>query len=571
MVLYIRSADELCELPEIEDLYTKEYEYADMLQVFRTDILQHLNHVSHIIVDGNAVNMNTWEDAADLLQTMQQVPVLLILNDPDIQETYMDRGNYHILNMAHKDIHSMIQDWLQDRLASLSHTWIAVAGLTSGCGVTSTAMHLAAYIRNQNQDVSITECANVFETLAEHYQWDLIAEDSYQWGGVLYNRNQIDEDAEYTIFDLGVLGDNLTIWEQCQIRILVVDGKPYRMQNLPERLKQLREMSGDMILAFSFVPDPEKPMLRKQYTSEHVKVWFVPMEPDLFQTSNDYQELVAGYVEPVAANQKESNVMHFPNIMKYASQNRGKLTLIICILISGITGISLANTCHSYKDNQITQMVMEPMTRMNMASGTKIRMKLLQEKMDQRDGYETTIDNSILQEIASEESENSTAEDALSVTERAEENTTEAATNVNNYAEALTLNTTEIQKTTSIMTEQSSMSSAEVIQESATEQKAENTTEAATEPSTESVTEALLTPSLKGYQGQIYTGAQVSSIMRKMENQPVKIHLITRSSDGWYSGGSVSSGIAHIDEQCSFLSVVITENGEDVGLEFLQQ
>lgn len=571
MVLYIRSADALCKLPEIEDLYTKEYEYADMLQVFRTDILQYLNRVSHIIVDGNAVNRNTWEDAADLLQTMQKIPVLLILNDPDIQETYMDRGTYHILNMAHKDIHSMIQDWMENRLAGLSHTWIAVAGLTSGCGVTSAAMHLAAYIRQQDQDVSVTECADVFGLLAEHYQWDLIAEDSYQWGGVLYNRNQIDEDAEYTIFDLGVLGDNLTIWEQCQIRILVVDGKPYRMQNLPEQLKRLREMSGDMILAFSFVPDPEKPLLRKQYTSEHVKVWFVPLEPDLFQTSYDYQDLVDGYIEPVTVDKKESNILYFPNIMKYANQNKGKLTLIICILISGIAGISLANTYHSYKDNQITQMAMEPMARMNMASGTKLRLKLLKEGMNQRDSSEDISDNGIVQEMASEESEDSTTEDALSVTEKVEEDITDVVTNTDNQSEALALNTTEIQRTTSAMTEQSSVSSTEVIPEVATEQKIENTTEAITERNTKSATEALLTPSLKGYQGQIYTGAQVASIMRKMENQPVKIHLITRSSDGWYSGSSISSGIADIDEQCSFLSVVLTENGEDIGLEFLQQ
>lgn len=563
MVLYIRNVDVLCELPEIEDLYTKEYEYADMLQVFRTDILQYLNRVSHIIVDGNAVNMNTWEDAADLLQTMQKVPVLLILNDPDIQETYIDRGNYHILNMAHKDIHSMIQDWMKNRLAALSHTWIAVAGLTSGCGVTSVAMHLAAYIRQRDLDVSITECADVFGLLAEHYQWDLIAEDSYQWGGVLYNRNQIDEDAEYTIFDLGVLGDNLTIWEQCQIRILVVDGKPYRMQNLPEQLKRLREMSGDMILAFSFVPDTEKPLLRKQYTSEHVKVWFVPLEPDLFQTSYDYQDLVDGYIEPVTVDKKESNVLHFPDIMKYAGQNKGKLILIICILISGVTGILLTNTYHNYKENQITQVVMEPMARMNMASGTKIRLKLLKESKEQNKRLEVQSDNAVTTEIMKDNQKTLTTEDTLSEPENKTEMISIASTE--EKIEIFTEMTTEDYKenTTEALTER--------MTESTTEATTEVMTETTTTSTTESTTEAALTLSLKGYQGQIYTGAQVSAIMKKMESQPIKIHLITRGSEGWYSGESMSTGISNIDEQCSFLSIVITENGEDVGLEFLQQ
>lgn len=56
------------------------------------------------------------------------------------------------------------------------------------------------------------------------------------------------------------------------------------------------------------------------------------------------------------------------------------------------------------------------------------------------------------------------------------------------------------------------------------------------------------------------------------------MHLITRSGEGWYnyytdwsSAAPVSTGIAQIDPQCSFLCQVLYANGESVGLEFVQQ
>lgn len=87
-----------------------------------------------------------------------------------------------------------------------------------------------------------------------------------------------------------------------------------------------------------------------------------------------------------------------------------------------------------------------------------------------------------------------------------------------------------------------------------------------------------LTPSLSGYQGQIYTGSEVVAIMNQYTGAYVAMHLVTRSSDGWYnydinglSAGAVSNGTAQVDTGCSFLCQVLQVNGEDVGLEFVQQ
>ena len=121
----------------------------------------------------------------------------------------------------------------------------------------------------------------------------------------------------------------------------------------------------------------------------------------------------------------------------------------------------------------------------------------------------------------------------------------------------------------------------------ATEAPATEDAEEATEETTAESTQApqtvpaAVTQSLGGYHGQIYTGSDVVTIMNQMSGQLVAIHLVTRSSDGWYNysvsesgfaaAASVSAGTAMIDTQCSFLCQVIQVNGEDAGLAFVQQ
>lgn len=546
MILYI-SDEEHEEDFGLPDVHVKQMKGQDMQIVFRQE-LQHMGAVSYIIVESGAVHMATWDGAAEALQIMKRIPLLLLIEDKDLTDTFIRRDNYDVMNRAHKDIRDMVQDWVQNCLLqdieTLNHTWIAVAGLTHGCGTTALAMHLAGYIHKQEQEVTVTERDNVFSQLASAYGWEMDDKDSYHWGGISYNHNLIDETVPFTIFDLGLMTPKShAVWKQCQVKILVADGKPYRCKDLGSRLKQLREYPGDIILVFTFVPEAEKPALRKEYTSEQVRIWFAPLEPDLFETSDDYQELVRGYVKPMPAEKKPKKIIpfHLPKI----SVPKNKIMVGGIILLALCIGFGAAMTVQKRQETQGIQVAVESVPRMDFSAITRIRLMLAEESAGEN--------TEVVQEPPAEGTE---------------------------------------------QTEEAAVTEASVMQPQGTdtpglqhlEERQQNTQAPGTEaPATEApVTEAPrqevsvpLTPSLRGYQGQIYTGSQVITIMNKYAGQPVALHLITRSSDGWYNysvGGSglatasaVSSGTALVDSQCSFLCQVVQVNGEDVGLEFVQQ
>lgn len=558
MILYI--ADEVhngwltgFEPAEVHEIHGKNL---DMQAVIRRQ-LQHMGSVSHIIVEAGAVRMDTWESAAEALQLTRKTPLLLLTEDADIADTFIRKEHYDILNRAHKDVRELVRDWvdncLSQEIKALNHTWIAIAGLTPGCGTTALALHLAAYIQKQKQEVSVTERADVFHFLAEAYGFEETAPDSYQWGGIRYNHNLIDEESPFTIFDLGVMTPGShEVWKQCQVKILVADGKPYRISELEYQLKELQKYPGEIILAFTFVPEAEKPAFRKKYDSEQVRVWFVPLEPDLFLSSDDYGELVQGYVEPVPKEQKGKKIVHFQ--IPKLDIKKNKIRAGIILLLAICCGFGLSVAINDYKDQQMTQVEVESIPRMDFTAITRIRLMLVEEQAEQAGKAD--------QEQAGEGDVQQTG---TSVTE-----------------------VLEPEGTTEVIVQGTEETAAAGVSQSGNQQQDTQPSEqapAGTEtPATEAPRQEVnvpLTPSLKGYQGQIYTGSQVVSIMNKFAGQPVAMHLITRSSDGWYnysvSGGgltpasAVSSGTALVDTQCSFLCQVVQVNGEDVGLEFVQQ
>lgn len=557
MILYMTDEAHKTELETLgEEVYVKILDDPDMQVMFRQE-LQQISVATHIIVEAAAIKMDTWETAAASLKTMKERPLLLLKEDAGQTDTFLRTEHYDCMNRAHREIQPLIQSWIQEvenpefDPAIWNHTWIAVAGLTPGAGTTALAMHLGQYIQQQQQEVAVTERGDVFPQLASVYGFHELAEGSYQWGGVIYNQNLIDETIPYTIFDLGIMNaKSHAIWIQCQVKILVVDGKPYRLKGLGEQLRQLQDYPGEIVLAFTFVPEAEKPAIRKKYISEKIRVWFVPLQPDLFMSEAVYQELVQGYVKPVPEEKKSRKAIPFH--LPKASISKKKMMvggLILIALTIGFQGIRLGMKFQVWKEQRQLQVEVEKVVRMDFTSVTRIRQMLVEEEF-----------------IAEQEVEPESGTEQVPEEE---------------MTEVVAESETDLQ--------QEPVSSGPGIQQPGTvvtEPQVPNTEVPTTEsPTTEAPQSpgvaAPLTPSLNGYQGQIYTGSQVISIMNKFSGQPVAIHLITRSAEGWYNysvsgtglvaASSVSNGTSQVDPQCSFLCQVLRVGGEDVGLEFVQQ
>lgn len=449
-----------------------------------------------------------------------------------------------VLNRAHKDIKDELLRWL-DQKEELPHTWIAVSGLTPSVGTTAFAMHIAAYITSQRQQVTVTELGDVYPVLADAYGWDELEEGVWNWGGTNYSHLSIDEACPYTVFDLGVINNKVyKLWSQCEIKILLADGKPYRLTKLGEKLKELRSFQGRIYLVFNYVPEAEKPVLRKRYNSDNVTVWFAPWQPDLFEVSGEYQDLLQGYLDPLPEEKKK--VIPFRKRLE-----RGKKKIVAggIVLLALVTGYTIRQMAYQRQEERQVIVVSEPIPQMGFSSTTKLRLLMLEEEQATATEQVTTTEA-----VASE-----TTEEMQAATEQIAQEKTSGK----NGSKTAT-------GTPGSMRESGGQSTTAV----------EVSTAATTEATTAAppVVNLPMTPSLQGYNGQIYTGDQVIMLMNKYAGQRVAMHLITRSGEGWYnyytdwsSAAPVSTGTAQIDPQCSFLCQVLYANGESVGLEFVQQ
>lgn len=537
MILYITDSEHKNLLNWLEqDVQVRIYHEPDMQIKFRKE-LPYMATVSHVIVNGSGIDMSTWKEAVELLQAAKAIPLLLLIEDGTVPETYQRQEGYAILNQAHKDIKKELSQWLEQK-EDIAHTWIGVAGLSPSAGTTAFAMHMAGYITSQKQRVAVTELGDIFPILADYYGWDELEPAGWNWGGTNYYHHSIDEASPYTVLDLGVMNQKVhALWKRCEIKILVVDGKPYRLEHLGEQLRELQKFPGNIYLVFNFVPETEKPLLRKRYSSERVTVWFAPYQPDLYEVSEVYQELLDGYLKPVEVSKKKR--FELPKLPEY---HRGKkLASIGILLLAAGIGIGSISSIGSHAGRQRVEIDTIPV--MDFTATTKIRLMLAEESAGQEGLTLPTEQMPETETAETTEVSAQTSESGQKTTEKPDK-----TKNEDNTAKADTK-----------MTEASS----------------EADTQA---PVTATEIQVPLTPSLSGYQGQIYTGSEVVAIMNQYTGAYVAMHLVTRSSDGWYnydinglSAGAVSNGTAQVDTGCSFLCQVLQVNGEDVGLEFLQQ
>lgn len=543
MILYISDEAHKSLLDWLDqDIQVRVLREPDMQIKFRKE-LPYMATVSHVIVEGSGIDRSTWDAAVELLTAVKQIPILLLTEEEEIADTWQKHERYTVLNRAHKDIKDELLRWL-DQKEELPHTWIAVSGLTPSVGTTAFAMHIAAYITSQRQQVTVTELGDVYPVLADAYGWDELEEGVWNWGGTNYSHLSIDEACPYTVFDLGVINNKVyKLWSQCEIKILLADGKPYRLTKLGEKLKELRSFQGRIYLVFNYVPEAEKPVLRKRYNSDNVTVWFAPWQPDLFEVSGEYQDLLQGYLDPLP---EEKKVIPFRKRLE-----RGKKKIVAggIVLLALVTGYTIRQMAYQRQEERQIIVVSEPIPQMGFSSTTKLRLLMLEEEQATATEQVTTTEA-----VASETTEEvQAATEQIAQEKTSGKNGSKTATGTpGGVRESGGQSTTEVEVSTAATTEATTAAPPVVI--------------------------LPMTPSLQGYNGQIYTGDQVIMLMNKYAGQRVAMHLITRSGEGWYnyytdwsSAAPVSTGTAQIDPQCSFLCQVLYANGESVGLEFVQQ
>ncbi len=179
---------------------------------------------------------------------------------------------------------------------------IAVFGVASKVGTTTTAINLANYLAFIGAKVCYVEANknNHLDEIASFYKSMVRNDDSYKYMGVTYYNTsaQFSRDYHCIIYDIGELTkEKRSILRSCNINILCGTSKPYEISTVKDMLGIIEGLPVNIFL--SFVPENSKLILKNMFDSKSKKVYFPNYTPDLFDSKNNeniYKETLKDYI-----------------------------------------------------------------------------------------------------------------------------------------------------------------------------------------------------------------------------------------------------------------------------------
>jgi hypothetical protein len=195
---------------------------------------------------------------------------------------------------------------LQDEhIWNCSNVMIGIVGAERRTGTTTTALHLATYLKELGASVIYTEANQHghIDDIAVQYSLTL-SEDHYINDKVLYYRNsQFDQDAgaNFIIFDLGYIEENkqrtLKILTEIMNEIIIVSGcKPYEQNALNQAIMTIDNKDVNIVL--NLASQAELESLQGRYKDNIKYSATAPYEPSLIQPGHwpdDFMELFLQY------------------------------------------------------------------------------------------------------------------------------------------------------------------------------------------------------------------------------------------------------------------------------------
>lgn len=177
---------------------------------------------------------------------------------------------------------------------------IAVAGVSSRVGTTTTAFNMARFLFNIGAKVSYTEANDNghLKEIAAYYKF-LKVENYYRYKGVEYYPNkQFPNDVNYQIFDLGSLNKgNIAIFKSCDIKILCSGSKPYELIEAYEAINSIKDVNYNIL--FTSISNEENLKIRKSFENSNDNIHFLKYSPSLFDekiNEDIYKEIINDFI-----------------------------------------------------------------------------------------------------------------------------------------------------------------------------------------------------------------------------------------------------------------------------------
>lgn len=305
------------------------------LNTFISNRLQVINSIRYLVIERSCVKENE-QQLRDLLDTVLAIwtPQIIL-----IEENLQDNDGEYQKVIYGDNITSLYkyQDNLEENIEYLlkgekipaenvySGTWIGVMSANSGAGCTHVAIHLANYIASQGQSVCYVEAneSGDLGAMAPFYEFEQFGDNHYHKDGVDYWHQMIDPEKKFAVLDIGKYSAvKMEMFNQCKIKILITDGKPYRMA---DALSVLRYTKDDTTrLWLNYIKQEEYEKIHEVYLADVLNpIDCISWHRSMFEDADViYQELLKIYIPITTKKTSRFSFMIKPETLKGRIRNK---------------------------------------------------------------------------------------------------------------------------------------------------------------------------------------------------------------------------------------------------------
>ena len=345
MVIYITSDEK----KDLLNRMSKQYDWELLVEVmekgslnkFITDRLQVINSIRYLVIERSCIKENE-QQLHDLLDTIHAIwsPQIILLeeilqDDDGEYQKVIYQNNITSLYKYQDNIEVNIEYLLKGEKIPAenvySGTWIGVMSANSGAGCTHVAIDLATFIGSQGQSVCYVEANDSGDlgAMAQFYEFEQVEDNHYRKDGIDYWHQMIDPEKKFAVLDIGKYNAaKMEMFNQCKIKILVSDGKPYRMA---DAMNVLRYVQDDSVrLWLNYIHEEEFDKINERYLSSVLNpIGRIGWHKNMFHGADAlYQEVLQSYIQFVPKKTPKLTFLFKTDVLKDKIQKKVEKKLL---------------------------------------------------------------------------------------------------------------------------------------------------------------------------------------------------------------------------------------------------